>query len=95
MASLVAGVVTVSDMGLASFAPADPNDSLAGRLYAAELEASDEYTGENDGTVPADADRVPTTGQASLGQAARQTAFLNFAARLPIRDLHGQSAEYF
>lgn len=80
MASLVAGVVTVSDAGVASFAPADPNDSLAGRLYVAELEASDEYTAENGGTVPVDADRVKLLrwyAKRSNKVAASWAAYLN------------------
>lgn len=60
MASLVAGMVSVSDEGVVSFTPSDPADSIAGAIFTAEIEASDEYTSENGGTVPANADRVST-----------------------------------
>jgi len=80
MASLVAGVVTVSDAGVASFTPSDPEQSLAGQLYLAELEASDEYTTANGGTVQADAERVPLLRWYALRSnkvAARWAAYLN------------------
>lgn len=59
MGTLTAGEVTVSDDGAASFDPADPNDSLAGRGYVAEVAFLDLFTTDNGGTVPPDADRVP------------------------------------
>ncbi len=51
---LIAGTVTIADDGVATY----DIDTLSGRIYEAEIEAADEYTEANGGTVPPDAERV-------------------------------------
>jgi len=53
--ALVAGSVTIADDGTATYVPA----TVAGCVYEAEIEASDEYTVANGGSVVPDAERVP------------------------------------
>ena len=58
MASLVAGVVSVDDDGVVSFVPPGATNSIAGAIYTGEIEALDEYTTEQGGTVLPDNERV-------------------------------------
>ncbi len=53
--ALTAGSVTVDDTGAVTI---DPDPCLAGEIYLAELEASDEYSLANGGTVPPNNQRV-------------------------------------
>jgi hypothetical protein len=80
MALLVAGVVTVDDSGVVSYAPADPDDSYAGALFRAEVEAVDAFTVASSGVVPADSERVPLLryyATRSNAVALRVTTYLN------------------
>jgi len=80
MAALVAGSVAVADDGAVTFTPADPADSVAGAIFTAELEAGDEYTVDNGGEVPANADRVALlrwSAKRSTKVAGKLVAYLN------------------
>lgn len=74
---LVAGSVVVDETGQATI---DPPSCLAGDIYLAELEASDEYTVLNGGTVPPDDQRVKLLqwyAKRSTKMAVRLATYIN------------------
>lgn len=80
MAAIVPGSVTVSDAGVATFTPPGAGNSLAGAKYTAAIETNDAFTADNGGTVPPDAERVPTLRYYALlatNEAIRESAYLN------------------
>lgn len=86
MGVLVAGEVTIAEDGTASFDPPDPEDSLAGQLYLAEIEATDEYALEEGVEAPPDAERVKLLrwyAKRSNKVAARLAPLINLATGDP------------